>query len=277
MVRGRARDERGDVRATAHVGRSADRVAAPPGDGGRDRLEAFGATGTEDDLRAALGEQVRRRLPMPLLAPVMAATDISTRTEVVSRWQPDSRRRLQEAAAELYAAQGFTETTVAAIAARAGLTERTYFRHFSDKREVLFANEDALRGRLVDAVLAADAGASPSQAAASGLDAVAGDLQPHHAALRRRAPIIAAHPELRERELIKLASWTSALAGALRERGVAGPAATLTAEDSIAVFDVAAGRRLAAGRAQPEFVDVFAAARAELRALSRLGCLQRGG
>jgi AcrR family transcriptional regulator len=186
----------------------------------------------------------------------------------MSRWQPDSSRRLQEAATELYLEHGFAETTVASIAARAGLTERTYFRHFADKREVLFANEDALRDRLVEAVLAADADASPGQAATAGLDAVTADLQPRHAALRRRAPIVAAHPELRERELGKLRSWTTALAQALRDRGVAGPTAALTAEVAVAVFNVAAQRWLEQPRPGPLLVDVFATARAEAIALS---------
>lgn len=190
-----------------------------------------------------------------------------TYDRVMSRWQPDSRRRLQDAATELYAEYGFAETTVAAIAERAGLTERTYFRHFPNKREVLFANEDMFRDRLVEAVLAADANATPSQAATTGLDAVASELQPRHAALRRRAPIIAAHLELRERELGKLTSWTAALADALRERGIPAPTAALTAEVAIAVFNVAAQRWLAGARPEPTLVDAFAAARAELLTL----------
>jgi AcrR family transcriptional regulator len=165
----------------------------------------------------------------------------------VSRWQPDSRRRLQDAATELYAERGFAETTVAAVAERAGLTERTFFRHFADKREVLFGNEDDLRDRLVEAVGATSAG-SVRDAIMAGLDAVASELQPRREELRRREPIIAAHPELQERELSKLASWTAALEAALRARGVDRPAAKLAAAVSIAVFNVAAQRWLAEDR-----------------------------
>jgi hypothetical protein len=56
---------------------------------------------------------------------------------------------------------------------------------------------------------------------------------------RRRQAVVAANPELRERELIKLAALAAALTDALRERGVADPAATLVAEAGIAVFKVA--------------------------------------
>ena len=131
------------------------------------------------------------------------------------------------------------------MAERAGLTERTFFRHFADKREVLFANEDALRERLVEAVGAAAAGDTVREAIMAGLNAIAGELQPRRAELRRREPIIAAHPELQERELSKLASWAAALEHALRARGVDAPAAKLAAGVSIAVFNIAAQRWLA--------------------------------
>ena len=64
----------------------------------------------------------------------------------MGRWEPDARGRLVKAAMELYGERGFEQTTVAEIAERAGLTERTFFRHFADKREVLFAGAGALRG-----------------------------------------------------------------------------------------------------------------------------------
>jgi AcrR family transcriptional regulator len=133
---------------------------------------------------------------------------------------------------------------VAAGAERAGLTERTFFRHFADKREVLFGNEDALTAQLVEAVVTAPADAGPRVLADHGLAAIVGALQPRHAELQRREPIVAAHPELRERELMKLASWTAALRAALEDRGVAAPTAALVAETSVAVLNVAAQRWL---------------------------------
>jgi AcrR family transcriptional regulator len=144
-----------------------------------------------------------------------------------------------KAALELYGERGFDQTTVAEIAARAGLTERTFFRHFADKREVLFAGAGALQDLLVDTVAKAPAGLSPIEAAAAGIEAAGAAIQEGEELPRQRQAIIAASAELQERELIKLASLASALAGALRERGVTEPAASLAAEAGIAVFRIA--------------------------------------
>jgi len=130
-----------------------------------------------------------------------------------------------QAAFALYGERGFEQTTVAEIAKRAGLTERTFFRHFADKREVLFAGADALRELLVSTVAKAPGSLAPMDAAAAGLEAA--------------GALIQEGGELQERELIKLASLAAALAEALRERGVDEPAASLTAEAGIAVFKVA--------------------------------------
>ena len=83
----------------------------------------------------------------------------------MSRWEPNARGRLEQAAAELFADRGYDQTTVADIAARAGLTERTFFRHFADKREVLFAGADALREQLVSTVAEAPRPLAPLDAA----------------------------------------------------------------------------------------------------------------
>jgi AcrR family transcriptional regulator len=144
-----------------------------------------------------------------------------------------------QAAFALYGERGFEQTTVAEIAKRAGLTERTFFRHFADKREVLFAGADALRELLVSTVAKAPGSLAPIDAAAAGLEAAGALIQEGGELARERQAIIAASVELQERELIKLASLAAALAGALRERGVDEPAASLTAEAGIAVFKVA--------------------------------------
>ena len=73
----------------------------------------------------------------------------------MTRWEPDARGRLEQAALELYGERGFEQTTVAEIAKRAGLTERTFFRHFADKREVLFGGAGALQELLVSTVASA--------------------------------------------------------------------------------------------------------------------------
>ena len=162
-----------------------------------------------------------------------------TTTMGVVRWEPDSRGRLEKAALELYGERGFENTTVAELATRAGLTERTFFRHYTDKREVLFWGAGALQELLVNAVADAPDGASPIDAVATALETAGAMLQQRHEYARQRQAVIAANAELRERELIKLASLAAAIAGTLRGRGIKEPAASLTAEAGIAVFKVA--------------------------------------
>jgi AcrR family transcriptional regulator len=157
----------------------------------------------------------------------------------VGRWQPDARGRLQEAALTLYGERGFDATTVAEIAERAGLTKRTFFRHFADKREVLFSGAELLEQLFVTSVGDAPASATPLDAMTAALEAAAAMFEERREFAGRRQQIIAANPELQERELIKLASLAAAVAAALRHRGVGDPAAILTAEAGIAVFRVA--------------------------------------
>ena len=157
----------------------------------------------------------------------------------MSRWEPNARGRLEQAALELYIERGFEQTTVAEIAKRAGLTERTFFRYFADKREVLFSGAGALQDLLVRAVADAPDSTAPIDAVAAALAAAGALLQERRESARQRQAVIAANAELQERELIKLASLASALAGALRGRGVAEPAASLAAEAGIAVFKIA--------------------------------------
>jgi AcrR family transcriptional regulator len=157
----------------------------------------------------------------------------------MARWKPDSRGRLVQAAMALYGERGFDNTTVAEIAFRAGLTERTFFRHFADKREVLFAGSAEFQELLVSTVAHAPESAAPIDAVAAGLDAIGSMLQERHEFARERASIIAANAELRERELIKFASLSAALADTLRERGLDDPAARLTAEVAMSVFRIA--------------------------------------
>jgi AcrR family transcriptional regulator len=157
----------------------------------------------------------------------------------VVRWEADASGRLREAAMQLYVERGFEQTTVADIAQRAGLTARTFFRYFADKREVLFAGSAALEEHLVLALDAAPKSATPMQAVSAALDAAASTLGQHGEFSRQRQAVINAHTELRERELIKLASLAAALADSLRRRGVPDPDASLAAEMGIVVLRVA--------------------------------------
>jgi AcrR family transcriptional regulator len=161
----------------------------------------------------------------------------------MGRWEPDAQGRLAKAAMELYLERGFEATTVAEIAERAGLTERTFFRHFADKREVLFAGGSALEEMLVTNVSEAPAGLAPIEVVATALIQVADIVfAERHEFARQRQAIIARNPDLQERELIKLASLASAIAESLRRRGVSDPAASLAAETGIAVFKIAFAR-----------------------------------
>jgi AcrR family transcriptional regulator len=196
----------------------------------------------------------------------MTATVI-TRLANMGRWEPDARGRLTQAAYELYEERGYEQTTVAEIAARAGLTERTFFRHFADKREVLFDGSNALLALFVDAIRDADPTVGPFDAMAAALHRSAGffgELEPHS---RRRQRIIASRPELQERELIKMERLAAAVAQALRERGVPEPAASLTAESGIGMFKITFARWVEEGNTR-SFDDLVTESIAGLRSLA---------
>ena len=154
----------------------------------------------------------------------------------MGRWKPDARARLEKAALALYRERGFAQTTVAEIAERAGLTERTFFRYFADKREVLFSGADMLKQQLVSALENAPSTLSPIDAVGTAIEATAALFEQRRDFARKRQAVISENAELQERERIKLASLASALGDALRRRGVGDPAASLAAEMGITVF-----------------------------------------
>jgi AcrR family transcriptional regulator len=144
-----------------------------------------------------------------------------------------------EAAMALYGERGYDETTVAEIAERAGLTERTFFRYFADKREVLFGGAGALQKLFVDAIASVPAGTPPLDTVATALEATAPVFEGRRDFARQRQAVIASHPELQEREVMKHTSLAAASAEALRQRGVAEPSASLIGEAGLAVFKIA--------------------------------------
>lgn len=174
----------------------------------------------------------------------MSSPDIKKK-ESSQRWKPGGRRRLQEAALALFDEQGFAATTTASIAERAGLTERTFFRYFSDKKEVLFGDEAMFATAIEQAILHAPRGAAPYAAARLGLEALSCALQPRFNELRKREQVFSRAPELRERELSKAASFSAAVSAALQKRGVRLHRASIVAETSLGLFRVAYGRWLA--------------------------------
>jgi AcrR family transcriptional regulator len=158
------------------------------------------------------------------------------------RWEPGAPERLQRAALELFATRGFEQTTAAEIAQSVGLTERTFFRHFADKREALFYGSHLLVQRFVAGVAAAPAGATPLEIMAVALESAASFFSDdRRAQSRARQDVIARNSALQERELHKLAQLAGTLADALRARGVPDLAATLAAECGMTVFGVAFG------------------------------------
>jgi AcrR family transcriptional regulator len=157
----------------------------------------------------------------------------------MGRWQPDARARLQEAALTLYGERGYDETTVAEIAERAGLTKRTFFRYFADKREVLFWGSEVLEQQMVAAIEAAPASASALALIGAALDAAAVRFEEFREFAGPRYRIIASSPELQERELIKAASLAAGMARALRARGLGDTPATLAARTGMITMQVA--------------------------------------
>jgi AcrR family transcriptional regulator len=200
----------------------------------------------------------------------MSVTAIKNYHGCMARWEPDSRSRLEQAALALYGEQGFDETTVAQIAERAGLTERTFFRYFSDKREVLFGGSGQLQELLVTAVTDAPPAAAPMDAVALALDALGTMFVGRRDFARQRQAIIVASAELRERELIKLATLAAAVADALRQRGVADPVAGLTGEVAVAVFKIAFEQWVADG-STGDLAPLMREALAELRSVTSTG------
>jgi AcrR family transcriptional regulator len=188
----------------------------------------------------------------------------------MSRWEPNARGRLEQAAMELYSERGFEQTTVADIAKRAGLTERTFFRHFADKREVLFWGAGSLQEFLVSAVAGAPDSAAPIDVVAGALEGTAAFFEERRDYSRRRQAVIAANTGLQERELIKLSTLASAMAEALRQRGVADAAASLTAEAGVAVFKVAFERWVSetSGTSDRGFAQLIRESLDELRAVT---------
>jgi AcrR family transcriptional regulator len=147
----------------------------------------------------------------------------------MGRWRPDARARLMEAALALYGERGYEETTVAEIAERAGLTKRTFFRYFADKREVLFWGSELLEQRMVAAIEAAPASASPLSMIGAALDAAATRFEEVREFVGLRQRIVASSHELQERELIKSSKLAAAMTAALRARGFDDDAAVLAA------------------------------------------------
>ena len=181
---------------------------------------------------------------------------------------PDARNRIEAAALELFAERGFESVTVSEIAARAGLTERTFFRHFADKREVLFGGQSELLEFMVQAIVAAPQNVAPLDAVVRAFARVADEfIEERRALVEKRSAVIGAVEGLRERELLKLAALSKTIAQALRTRGVAALAASLTAEAGVTVFKVAFERWIEPANERP-LAELIGETREQLRAVT---------
>lgn len=182
------------------------------------------------------------------------------------RWRPGARERLQAAALERFAEHGFDGTTVAEIAEAAGLTERTFFRHFADKREVIFYGQEEFEKVFVTGLEAAGDG-PPMSVVAQALDAATSFFpEERRPWSRARQVVIDGDSGLRERELLKLAALETAMTAALRRRGVEATAAALAAHSGVAVFRVAFAMWITDGEDRP-LAEILRAVTAELRSL----------
>ncbi|MEH3054342.1 MAG: helix-turn-helix domain containing protein [Patulibacter minatonensis] len=188
----------------------------------------------------------------------------------MARWQPDAPGRLATAALELFEERGFDATTAAQIAERAGVTERTFFRHYADKREVFFDGGAALEAAATASIEQADAAATPFAVAGDAARAAAAVLPLERLPFaRRRQAIIDATPRLQERELLKMASLAAAVARGLEARGADPATAAIAAEGAIAAFRVAFLRWIAPENAGPiTYEQCVADALAALRAVA---------
>lgn len=183
----------------------------------------------------------------------------------MARWEGNTRGRLERAALDLFNEQGYDRTTIAQIAQRANLTERSFYRWFADKREVLFGGSEGLEKHLVSAIDAApsDTGALPTLLAAF---ATAPEVFRPREFLRERSAVIAANPPLHERELIKLASISEALTAALLHRGCDRQTARLATDVGMAVLRLTTERWMADERA--DFAQVLSTSAADLLAVT---------
>lgn len=183
----------------------------------------------------------------------------------VARWRPDSQTRLAVAALELFAERGYDQTTVADVAARAGVTERTFYRYFSDKREVLFGGGAQWEEQILAAIKEAKPDAGPLDAAIVGLVTGASFLDERRDFALRRSAVLAATPSLQERELLKMIKLAEAISNSLRERGATKLDAQVAAETAVAVFRIAFANWITGRRNRRTLSDHITEAASALR------------
>ena len=136
----------------------------------------------------------------------------------------------------LFIERGYDAVTVAEIAERAGMTKRSFFNHFADKREVMFASADALQARVLAALTGAGNDLGPLDAAVQAFTRAAAPVEDYPELARARRAIIDSSPDLQERDLLKMAAMTAAVAAALASRSTPRRDALFAAQAATAVF-----------------------------------------
>ena len=170
----------------------------------------------------------------------------------MARWEPDARERLERAALDLFVERGFDQATVPDITARAGLTTRTFFRHFADKREVLFADADRMPLLAAGVVHDADPELAPWDVVRGSLaDLIAAAFEGRREQLIRRKAVVDGHDGLRERELHKMEAVVDSVTTAFRARGVDPLTASVVAETAVGLVKVSLRRWLTTQPEQP--------------------------
>jgi len=180
----------------------------------------------------------------------------------MARWAPEAKTRLQQAAMALFVERGYSEVTVAGIAERAGLTKRSFFNHFADKREVLFADGDEFIASIAEHLAELDAALGPLDAALAALTDGGQSLAVYADGAAIRRQIINSTPELQERNLVKLAALTQTITDSLIERGAPSRTAVLTAHAAMTVFNTAYDDWI--DQPEADFADLMSRAHAEL-------------
>ncbi|MFL6109987.1 MAG: TetR/AcrR family transcriptional regulator [Catenulispora sp.] len=178
----------------------------------------------------------------------------------MSRWAPEARERLETAALDLFTENGYEETTVAQIADRAGLNRATFFRHFADKREVLFGGEDRLAGLFADGIRAAPPDATITECLQAAFTAAEVAMTPQQRAkAAQRVLVVKANSEVQERGLLKHARIARSISAALRERDTEELTARLAAEVGMLAFSIAVERWMRSDNDEPFSVHAVVA------------------
>ncbi|MGW7537094.1 TetR/AcrR family transcriptional regulator [Amycolatopsis sp. NPDC054798] len=189
----------------------------------------------------------------------------------MARWEGNTRNRLEQAALELFEEQGYDRTTVAQIAQRANLTERSFYRWFADKREVLFGGSQELEAEFAAAIGSVPPGTAALPTLLAAFATAPRVFRPREFLLRRAA-VIAANPPLRERKLIKLVTISETLTSALLERGIEPETARLATDLGLSVLRLATERWMAEEhRDSNGFPEALSAAAADLLAVATDG------